>query len=158
VTLTRFRLRGRREASSQAHQGHLGSRESLDPPGGCQGEARDAEVRRHAEAILRLLERWGAAMKIRYLPRWPPRWTSVSGGVAPDERAGVLRSVGWRVDLQGERDLRLTIEHGGHLWSGLYPDDAETRRVLGEGRLDMLHRRLTAHIGQAMARIIEFDV
>jgi hypothetical protein len=122
------------------------------------GPTRDAEVRRHAEAILRLLERWGAAMKIRYLPRWPPRWTSVSGGVAPDERAGVLRSVGWRVDLQGERDLRLTIEHGGHLWSGLYPDDAETRRVLGEGRLDMLHRRLTAHIGQAMARIIEFDV
>jgi hypothetical protein len=97
-------------------------------------------------------------MKIRYLPRWPPRWTSASEGPAPSERAGVLRSVDWRVDLKGERDLRLTIEYRGHLWSGLYPDDAGTRGELGEERLQRLHRALMAYVGREISRIVELDV
>jgi hypothetical protein len=94
------------------------------------------------------LDDGGAAMKIRFLPRWPPRWTSASGGSHPGERAGVLQPVKWRVDLQGERNLRLTMEYGGHLWSGLYPDDARRQAELGEERLQRLHRMLTAHVGQ----------
>jgi hypothetical protein len=55
----------------------------------------------------------GAAMKIRFLPRWPPRWTSASGGSHPGERAGVLQSVEWRVDLQRERNLVIVLMYNG---------------------------------------------
>src|SRR5262249_5052788 len=66
-------------------------------------------------------------MTVRELPGWPPMWVGTSGRPAPRGEVGVLRSVDWRVDLRGTRELRLTIESGDHQWTALYPGGADAR-------------------------------
>src|SRR5215831_7836859 len=74
-------------------------------------------------------------MTVRELPGWPPTWTS-SSSPAPRGEVGVLRTLEWRVDLTGTRDLRIAIEYRGGLWTALYPGSSEVRgrfNALGGG-------------------------
>ncbi len=96
-------------------------------------------------------------MKLRHLPGWPPRWTG-SAGPLPRGNVGVLRSVEWRADLQGTRDVRLTLEYQGYLWSGLYPASAEIRAQLGEAGPEGLYAVLAESVGHEMARVAELEV
>ena len=96
-------------------------------------------------------------MKIRYLPRWPPRWTG-SAGPLPRGNVGVLESVEWRADLRGTRDLQLTLDYEGYLWRGLYPETVEIRTQLGEAGLEALYALLARFVGQEMARVAELEV
>lgn len=96
-------------------------------------------------------------MKIRDLPGWPPSWTATSGGLRPVEMLAVLRSIEWRVDLRGARDLRITIEYQGHPWFGLYPGAMDVRERLdalgGEMMLERLHQMLGRYAGDTLARV-----
>ena len=81
-----------------------------------------------------------------------------SAGRLPRGNVGVLRSVEWRADLQGARDVRLTIEYEDYSWSGLYPASAEIRAQLGEAGLEGLYAVLARSVGHEMARIAELEV
>ena len=96
-------------------------------------------------------------MKIRYLPQWPPRWTG-SAGPSPRGNVGVLQSVEWRADLQGRRDVQLTLEYEGHLWRGLYPASGEIRAQVGEAVLARLYTVLLQAVSQEVARVAELEV
>lgn len=96
-------------------------------------------------------------MKIRYLPRWPPRWTG-SAGPFPRGNVGVLESVEWRADLQGARDVQVTLEYEGYLWRGRYPETGEIRAQVGEAALERLYAVLARSLGQEIARVAELEV
>ncbi len=64
----------------------------------------------------------------------------------------------WRADLQGARDVRLTVEYEDYLWSGLYPASAEIRAELGEAGLEGLYAVLAQSVGHEMARVAELEV
>ncbi len=100
-------------------------------------------------------------MKVRELPGWPPPWGGAAGP-RPPGAVGVLRSVDWRVDLRGSRDLWITIEYEGHLWSALYPGSQERRiqfEVLGAGHsLDSVHQTLSRYVGETLTRIGELEL
>ena len=96
-------------------------------------------------------------MKIRHLPQWPPRWTG-SAGPLPRGNVGVLQSVEWRADLQGRRDVQLTLEYEGHLWRGLYPANGEIRAQVGEAVLTRLYTVLLRAVSQEVARVAELEV
>ena len=97
-------------------------------------------------------------MKVSYLPGWPPRWTSASGGPALQGQAAILRAVEWRTDLRGERDLRMTVEHHGDLFVGLYPGVSEIRAQITSAQLDALYGVLAARVGQQLRSIGEVEV
>ncbi len=101
-------------------------------------------------------------MKVRDLPGWPPAWTVTTGGPRPVGLVGVLRSIDWRVDLTGARDLRITVEYQGHLWAGLYPDSAEARTQLdalgGDAMLERLHQMLGQYAGETMTRVSDLEL
>jgi hypothetical protein len=89
----------------------------------------------------------GAAMKIRFLPRWPPRWTSASGGSHPGERAGVLQSVEWRVDLQRERNLVIVLMYNGRKFD--VQDGIGHRVTIAARRLErMVDRGAAQEVGR----------
>jgi hypothetical protein len=70
----------------------------------------------------------------------------------------VLQSVEWRADLQGRRDVQLTLEYEGHLWRGLYPASGEIRAQVGEAALARLYAVLAQSVGQEVARVVELEV
>jgi hypothetical protein len=70
----------------------------------------------------------------------------------------VLQSVEWREDLQGRRDVQLTLEYEGRLWRGLYPANGETRTEVGEAVLARLYAVLARSVGQEVARVAELEV
>lgn len=98
-------------------------------------------------------------MKVRDLPGWPPQWIGGPGS-SPSGPNGTLRFVEWRVDLRGAKDLRITIEYRGGLWSGLYPaaHRAELETAGGLRILEKLAAMLGRYAGEPMGRIGELDV
>ena len=100
-------------------------------------------------------------MKIRDLPG-PPFWTGTTGGPRPIGTLGVLRSLEWRGDLRGSRDLRITIEYQGHLCSGLYPGPMDARERFdalgGDLTLDGLHRMLGRYAEDTMVRVSDLEL
>ncbi len=68
----------------------------------------------------------------------------------------------WRVDVTGTRDLLLTIEYQGHLWTALYPGSAETRtrfeQLGGDVTLEHLYRMLGRYAGETMTRVSDVQL
>jgi hypothetical protein len=101
-------------------------------------------------------------MTVRELPGWPPVWIGISGRPAPRGEVGVLRSVDWRVDLKGTRELRLTIESGEHQWIAFYPGNADARALFdalgGDVTLDRVYQIIRRHVGETMTRVGDLEL